>query len=107
MRREDIENAILITFLDANDLFDDLSNIYELDTNIFTSPFRKRVAEKINAVDDDAYGFLRDMDIEENSAGTKFEQDFIEMSSQNPLTLCISKKYHDRLVSDTLMEVAL
>lgn len=94
-RRTDIENGILSTFLFANELEPNLDFVFELDTSIFTSPFRKRVAEKINAVDDGAYGFLQ-VQIEESVDGTEFHQDYCDMIAQNSLTLV--KKYHDDLV---------
>jgi len=97
--RTNIENAILSTFLFANDLGEDLNEVYPLDTSIFTSPFRKRVAEKINAVKDDAYGF-ESYQIEESVKETQFQQDFIDILAQNSLGLGFSKKYHDKLVAD-------
>lgn len=99
-RRIDIENAILSTFLFANELEPNLDFVFELDTSIFTSSFRKRVAEKINAVDDGAYGFL-EYNIGESVEGTEFEQDYIDMITQCSLTLV--RKYHDSLVEQSRM----
>lgn len=97
MNRNDIENAILSTFLLANDMSNDLSWIFKLDTSIFSSKFKKRVAEKINAVEDGAYGFLS-YTIEESVIGTPYEQDFIDVLAAHPITHV--KKYHDKLVKD-------
>lgn len=99
MNRIDVENAILATFLDANDLGDDLSHVYPLDISIFTSAFRKRVAVKINGVTDESYGF-ESYNIEESVKGTRFEHDFMEILAQTSLGLQFSKKYHDKLVED-------
>ena len=101
-----IENAILSTFLDINDNNENLDDVYDLDTSIFTSSFRKRVAEKINSVNDNAYGFLS-YEIENSIIGTNFESDFTDIQAQNSLGLKFSKKYHDRLVNESLLEVAL
>jgi len=90
----DIERAILSTFLFANDLDDDLSKVYELDISFFTSPFRKRVAEKINEVQDGAYGFLS-YKIEESIEGTQFEMEWLNILAQNSLGLGYSKRYYD------------
>jgi hypothetical protein len=104
--RTNIENAILATFLFANDTGDDMENVFTLDTSIFKSAFRKRVAEQINEVKDNAYGFLS-YTIEEKVNGTTYEQDFIDMIGQASMTLLIAKKYHDKLVADDKMEELL
>ena len=103
MRRENIENAILTTFLDSNDLFDDMNKLYKLDPGIFTSPFRKRVAENINDVDDNNFGFLA-LEIEEKTIGTSFAVELINLTAQTSLGLGFSKKYHDKLVADDRVE---
>jgi len=99
MIRADVENAILSTFLSANDVGDDLENIYKLNVNIFTTPFRKKVAIKINEVEDDAYGFLS-YKIEESCEGTVFAHEYNEMNGQLSLGLLFSKKYHDDLIKE-------
>lgn len=103
MTRADIENAILITFLDINDLGENIEDAYKLNISIFTSKFRKRIAERINEVKDGAYGFLS-WQIEESCIDTLLEYDYTEMSKQNSLGLLFSKKYHDKLISDDRME---
>jgi hypothetical protein len=106
MKREDIENAILSSFFFSNDVADNLSDIYQLDESIFTSPFRKRIASRLNDVKDDSYGFEAYI-IEEKSLGTKFETEYIDIISQTPMSLKMSKKYHDKLVQDTILEQIL
>lgn len=101
--RVNIENAILTTFLDANDLFDDISKVYKLDVDIFTSSFRRRVAESINSVDDGNYGYLG-FEIENKVIGTNFFNDYLEMTAQTSLGLGFSKKYHDALVKEMEIE---
>ncbi len=101
MDKLNIENAILSTFLFANEMSNDLTWIFKLDTSIFSNPFRKRVAAKINDVEDDAYGFLS-YEIEESVIGTQYEQDMIEILAATPITN--AKKYHDKLVEDIRLE---
>lgn len=96
----DIENAILCTFLLSNDMGEDLTNVYKLNTSIFTSPYRKRIAERINETEDHAYGYLSFL-IENDTQGTIYEQDFINILSQTPLGLGFSKKYHDKLIENS------
>lgn len=97
--RANIENAILSTFLDINELNENLEYVYKLDISIFSTPLRKRVAEKINSVDDNSYGFLS-YTLEESIKGTTHESDWLDIISQNSLGLRLSKKYHGQLVSD-------
>ena len=49
-----------------------------MQTSIFTTPFRVKVAEKINDVEDEAYSFLS-YEIENGCEGTIFEHEFIEL----------------------------
>ena len=103
MNRIDIENAILSAFFFANDVADDLSDIYTLDSSAFTSTYRKRIVDRLNAVKDDAYGYESYL-IEEKSQGTVFEHDYLDIISQKPMTLKMSKKYHDKIVEESRME---
>ncbi len=99
MRREDIENAILATFLSINDLEDNIEEVYKINLNIFSSPFREKVADKINSVDDEAYGFLS-YEIEDGCKGTSYEYEYQEINGQLSLGLKFSKLYHDKLIKD-------
>lgn len=99
INRADIECAILATFLYANEYEENLDYIYKLDISIFTTPYRKRIAEKINGVKDGAYGFLS-YEIEELSQGTVYEDDFLRILEQTSLSLEYSKKFHDELLAE-------
>ena len=104
--RTNTENAILSSFLFANDVGDNLDDVFKLNTSIFKTEFRKRVAEQINNVEEGAYGFLS-YELEEKIQGTAYEKDFIDIIGQTSLTLRFAKKYHDKLVADDRMEELL
>jgi len=96
----DIENMILSTFLFLNDLALDGeidNDLFKLDDRVFTSLFRKRVAEQINSVEDEAYSFLS-YQIEEKCKDTQFEMNLISILVKNSLPLKVVKKYHDALL---------
>ncbi len=97
-----IENAILSTFLFANETTDNLDWTFKMDSNVFSSPFRQRVAEKINNVSDGAYGFLS-YELEESVVGTQYEQDFIDILAQTPLSN--ADKYYNKLVLDAELDL--
>ena len=101
--KHNIENAILSAFLFANDTGEDLSHVFKLDISVFSTKYRQRVAEQINNVTDGFYGYLMTI-IEEKSMGTSFEQEYIDVISQNSMTLDMAKKYYDKLVEDKRME---
>jgi len=98
-----IENMILSTFLFLNDLAQDGEierDLFKLDDSIFSTPFRKKIAMRINEVEDEAYSFLS-YEIEESVMGTSFEMEWVSVLSQNSLPLKVVKKYHDDLVEKT------
>ena len=96
MTAEDRENAILASFLYADDMGEDTSKSFLLSEYAFTSLFRKRVAVKINATTtiDKAYTLLS-YDIENSVEGTTYEQQWINILAQTPLPLTLAKRYHD------------
>jgi len=104
MNNLNIERAILSTFLFINDTNDILEDVYKLDLRAFSTPFNKRVAEKLNLVRNGHYGFLS-YQLEESVRGTAFEFDWIEILAQTPLTLKYSKRYYDDLLKKQLMKV--
>ena len=104
--RTNIENAILSAFLFTPFPKEEENDVYELNTSIFKTEFRKKVAIRINDTDPYAYGFLS-YQIEESCAGTKYEQDFLDICEQTPMLIKQSKLYHDKLVADDRMEELL
>ncbi len=99
MNAKDRENSVLASFLDVDDLLMDKEHTFLLSEDAFTSPFRRRVATKINAttVVDKAYGYLR-YELETAVEGTIYAQEWLEISGINaqiPLPLTLAKKYHD------------
>ena len=98
--RENIECAILATFLYANEMSENISWTYPLDLSVFTSPLRVRVAERVNNVSDGCYGFLS-YELEDKIAGTIHESDWLDILAQTPLSN--SRVYHDSLVKQEKM----
>ena len=101
MTATDRENAVLASFLYADDMGEDTSKAFQLSEDAFTSDFRRRVAVKINATTatDKAYAVLS-YDIENKIGGTVFEQQWNEIVSasglsQTPLPFSLALRYHD------------
>ncbi len=96
MTVEDRENAILSSFLYADDMGEDKTDTFLLSEDAFTSAFRKRIAIKINATTatDKAYSLLS-YDIESSVEGSVFEHNWIQILAQTPLPFSLAKRYHD------------
>ncbi len=96
MTKEDRENAVLASFLYADDMGEDTSKAFLLSEDAFTNSFRKRVATKINATTstDKTYSVLS-YDIEYSIENTIYEQQWIDILAQTPLPLTLAKRYHD------------
>jgi len=94
----DMENALLAAFLYLDDLFFCKDDVFNINENIFTSSYRRAVAAKINdeSKNEKMYGFLS-MAIEEKTAGTKFEQEWCDIISQNPMGLNVAKRIQLKL----------
>lgn len=93
-----IENAVLAAFLYADDMGTDKKDAFILESSAFTSSYRRAVADKINDATggDKMYGFLS-VTLEDQTAGTKFEQEWIDIISQSPLPFTVAKRYHAKL----------
>ncbi len=96
MNVADKENAVLASFLYANDMGEDTSSTFLLSEDAFTSDFRRRVAIKINATTtvDKTYSLLS-YEIENAVEDTIYEQNWLDILSQTPLPLTLALKYHD------------
>ena len=96
MNTADRENAVLASFLYADDMGEDTSKSFLLSEDAFTTQFRRRVATKINATTtiDKAYSVLS-YDIENTIEGTIFEDAWLDILAQTPLPLSLAKRYHD------------
>lgn len=103
MNHNNIENAILSSILFTNDMGENIEDVFKLDSSVFSTKFKQRVAEQINNVTDGYYGFLMTQ-IEEKCIGTAYEQDFIDLIAQKPMTLGMANKYYNKLVTDKRME---
>jgi len=96
MTTADRENAVLSSFLHADDGEEDTSKAFKLSEDAFTSSFRKRVAIKINATTqtDKAYAFLS-YELENSVEDTIFEAEWINILDQRPLPFSLAIRYHD------------
>ena len=103
----DRENSLLSSFLWADDIGSNKDNAFKLNSNIFTSEFRRAVANKINDETDNEkmYGFLS-VTLGDHTSGTKFEQDWIDIIAQTPLILCQAKRMHDDLKTEHKERIA-
>ena len=99
----DIERAILSTFLFANELEENLEDVYKLDLRAFSTKFNKRVAEVINNEKNGNYGFLS-WELEEKVKDTLHEDDWLSILAQTSLGLKYSKKYHDKLLKKNILK---
>ena len=97
MNREDIESSILSSFIFSQHFTTDEKRQFVLNVDVFSTPLKKRIAQKINESEPFEYDFLSHK-IEESISGTKFEEEFIVILSQSPMPLSTVKLYHDDLV---------
>lgn len=93
MRIENIEDAILSTFLFANDLNLNLDEVFKLDLEVFSTKYRQSVAKSINGVKNEYYGLLS-IKLEEKAIGTEYELDFLNILAQTTLTFGLAEQYH-------------
>lgn len=95
------ENSILASFLYANDVGTDTSEAFVLDQSAFTSSFRRATANKINdeTNGDKMYGFLS-VTLQDHTAGTSYEQDWIDIIAQTPMPLSVVKRMHEGLLQE-------
>ncbi len=89
---------MLATFLYADDIGLNKDDTFRLNANVFTSEFRRAVANKINdeTDTDKMYGFLS-VTLEDHTRNTKFEQEWIDIIAQTPMTFVPSKRMHENL----------
>ena len=95
------ENSLLSTFLYADDVGLNKDNAFKLNSNVFTSEFRRAVANKINDETDNEkmYGFLS-VTLKDHTSGSKFEQDWIDIEAQIPYDINAAKRMHNTLESE-------
>ena len=94
----DRENSILASFIYIDDMGMNKDEVFDLTSNIFTSEFRRAVANKLNDETDNEqmYGYLG-VTLKDHTSGTKFEQDWIDIEAQTPLDLKVCKRIHENL----------
>lgn len=92
------ENAILASFLYADDIGFDKADTFELNSKLFTSSYRRAVADKINdeTNHDKMYGFLS-ITLEEHTKNTSYEHEWTDILAQTPYPIAQSKRLHEKL----------
>ena len=95
------ENAILSCFLFSDDTGLDTTESFELQSNIFTSSFRRALADKINSEtnNEKQYSYLN-FTMDGHVLGTENEQEWIEILAQTPLIFSVSKRIHTDLIKE-------
>ena len=94
----DRENAVLASFLYSDDMGTDKTQAFELDSNIFTSSYRRATANKINdeTSGDKQYGYLL-VTLGDLTEGTEFEQEYINIMAQTPMPFSVIERMSDDL----------
>ena len=101
MQKADRENAVLASFLYADDLGIEKTDTFPLAEDAFTTDFRRRVATKINAATTtDKYYSLLSYEIESAVTNTIYEDHFINILAQTPLPFSLAARYHSDIVRD-------
>lgn len=102
------QNAILSSFLFANNIGENIEDAFILDETVFNTPLTNRIAHKINeeTLNDKMYGFQL-VSIEDDLKGTKFETEFIDILSQLPLPLTVAQRLHDKLIKKCKQRIAI
>ena len=101
------ERAILSAFLFSAYQDDMTKDAFNLNLNVFSTPFNKRVAVKLNeeTKGDKAYDFLL-VSIEDDIMGTTYESEWIEILAQTPMALSVAKRLHSKLEDQEKERVA-
>lgn len=100
-----LETCVLSSFLFAGEEGERFA--YTLDPTMFSTPFRRRVAERINeeTAGERAYQVLSVM-LEDTVSGTRYEQEMIEILGAAPFDLQTSERLYDELTKAKKIEAA-
>lgn len=90
---DNIQRAILATFLWSNDLQMDTKDAFEINPNMFNGDMRL-IAAKVNEVTqtDDKFYSLLNLELEKTSP-----REWLEIAQQTPLTFSLASKYYSKL----------
>ena len=105
---ENLENCVLGSFLFFDHQKDnEETDIFELDPAMFTTPLKRRIAEKINeeSKTDKFYQQLGVV-LEEQIKGTKHEHEMIQILGASPMYLKEAKKLYARIIETRRAEAA-
>ena len=101
------ENSLLSSFLYADDIGADKSKVFIIDPNIFTSSFRRAVADKINdeTNTDKMYGFLS-VTLGDHTLGTTYEQEWVDILAQTSMPFTVVERIHKDLKKEYMKRKA-
>ena len=103
----DRENAILASFLYANDMGINTYEAFILNSDLFTSAYRRATADKINdeTNNDKMYGYLF-VTIKDLTKDTKYEKDYLDIEIQTPMPFSVAKRIHAKLENEYKIKIA-
>lgn len=103
----DRENAVISSFLFANDTFENLDNVFIMDESIFSTKLQKRVVAKINEETNGSkmYGY-QSIVIENAIEGTGLVVEWINILAQTPLPLTVASRIYKDLVKENNQRIA-
>ena len=95
------ENSILSAILYSNNLDGESEQVFTLDSKMFTSSYRRSVADKINdeTETDRAYDLLL-LTLTDHATGTKYERDLFDIAEQSPMAVSVAKRMHGNLETE-------
>jgi len=101
MNTINMENSLLSTFLYADEYELNKDEMFKINSDIFTSSYRRAVSNKINdEIDGDKFMSYLSVTLEDHTKGTQFEQEWIDIIAQTPLVFSVAERIHEDLISE-------
>ena len=101
------ENSLLSAILYSNNLDGESEQVFKLDSKIFTTSYRRAVADKINDETDNGRNYdLLLVTLTDHTIGTKFEQDLLDIASQTPMSISVAKRMQADLQAEHKKRIA-
>ena len=101
------ENSLLSAILYSNNLDGESEQVFELDSKIFTTSYRRAVANKINDETNNGRNYdLLLITLTDHTIGTKFEQDLLDIASQTPMCVSVAERMQADLQQEYKSRVA-
>ena len=105
---ESLENCVLGSFLFFDHQHDnEETDIFELDPEMFTTPLKRRVAEKINEESrGDKFYQQLGVVLEEKAKGTNHEHEMIQILGASPMYIKEAKRLYEQIIEQRMAEAA-